>query len=203
MSGPSKTVQRVRVEIAQLAAKLLADSSAPDYLAAKRKAAARLGVKLDRFMPTNLEIEQALMDYQRLFHHDTQRDRLLALRRTALEAMNFLSTFRPLLTGTVLTGSATENAEIILHLYSNTPHEIGLFLDSHAIPHRQCDWTVKIQAREWIEVPAYRFVAGSTDIVLVAFNNERRNITPLSPVDGKPMRRATVTELQTLLQVAG
>jgi hypothetical protein len=57
--------------------------------------------------------------------------------------------------------------------------------------------------REWIEVPAYRFVAGTRDIVLVAFSNERRNITPLSPIDGKPMRRATVTELQTLLQGAG
>ena len=196
----NRPAQRVRMEVAQLAAKLLAVDSAPDYLAAKRKAAAQLGVRLDRFMPTNREIEQALVEYQRLFQHDAQRECVQARRRTAVDAMKFLSAFRPLLTGPVLAGTATEHSEIILHLYSSTPAEIGLFLDSHVIPHRPCDWTVKIKAREWIDLPAFRFVAGHADVVLVVFSNERRNIKPLSPIDGRPMRRATISELQTLLQ---
>lgn len=199
MPGPNRSTQKIRMEIAQLAAKMLAMDTAPDYLAAKRKAAARLGVKLDRFMPTNQEVEQALIDYQRLFQHDAQRSILETLRRTAVDAMTFLAPFRPLLTGPVLNGTATEHSEVILHLFSSTPDEISHFLDAHGIPHRATDWTIKIRVREWIEVPAFRLVAGDTNVVLVVFSNERHNVTPLSPIDGRPMQRAGLSELRSLL----
>ncbi|MGH8398057.1 MAG: hypothetical protein ACRETA_07405, partial [Gammaproteobacteria bacterium] len=49
--------------------------------------------------------------------------------------------------------------------------------------------------------PVYRFVAGDTPIELTVFGVDGIREAPASPVDGKPMRRASLRELDTLLAV--
>ena len=56
--------KRLRQEIAQEAAKIIAHSGHEDYLMAKRKAANQLGVHDNHILPSNTEIEMALMEYQ-------------------------------------------------------------------------------------------------------------------------------------------
>ena len=100
---------QLRMLLAQECARLLAEEGVADFRTAKRKAALRLAVTDKGLLPDNREIEQALLDYQRLFQADSQSRRLRELREAALEAMRFLARFRPKLVGPVLSGTAGAN----------------------------------------------------------------------------------------------
>ena len=65
--------QRLRIEIAQAAAKLLHEGGYQDYLEAKRKAANQMVGHDNRLLPNNAEIEPALMAHQSLFHAEEQQ----------------------------------------------------------------------------------------------------------------------------------
>ena len=78
-----------RSQIAREAARLMLEGGMRDFQLAKRKAASRLGVFDRGEMPNNLEIEEAMSDYQRLFRADSQPQKLAELRRTAVNAMEF------------------------------------------------------------------------------------------------------------------
>lgn len=200
MSAADKSANKLRREIAQLAAKIIAEDGISDYLVAKRKAALRLGARPDKLMPSNHEIEAALSDYQRLFQGEAQPAALDALRKTAIEAMVFLKQFEPRLVGPVLTGSATRHSEIALHLYSDSVEDIGFFLGDHGVPFEHTERTLRLNQNESRDFPAYRFLAGQTPVVLIVFNHVQKNTRPLSPVDGKPMQRADLRQVETLLQ---
>lgn len=193
----------MRAEIAQLAAKLIASEGVPDFLAAKRKAALRLGVRSDRCLPTNREIELALREYQRLFESHSQPDRLHSLRTTALRAMEFLSRFRPRLAGAVLQGTATDFSEITLHLYCNVTEEVAWFLDDAGIRYEHASRVIKTGPVETREFPALCLIADGTPVVLVLFTEVLEAVKPLSTVDGRPMRRMTAAGLRALLRGAG
>jgi hypothetical protein len=203
MPQSGKSAQNLRAEIAQLAARLIAEDGVGDYRAAKRKAALQLGVRADRFLPTNNEIEQAVSDYQRLFQGDSQPGIASAMRRSAIEAMNFLDPFRPRLVGPVLAGTATRFSEIILHVYCSTPEDVATFLEDRNIPHTHASRAVKFRPNESVELPAFRFIAGDFAVVLVVFDERHRTVRPLSPVDGKPMHRARIDEVEALLNESG
>ncbi|MGH8247513.1 MAG: hypothetical protein ACREUU_13900 [Gammaproteobacteria bacterium] len=202
MSAGGRSARKIRIEIAQLAAKLMAVDGVSNYLAAKRKAALQLGIRQDRNMPTNLEIEQALADYERLFQADVQPAALESLRRTAVEAMTFLKPFRPRLVGPVLNGTATKHSDVTLHLYAEAVEDVGFFLDDHAVPHTHTEVSIRTRENDSLEFPAIRFIAGQDSVVLVVFREKQRYMTPLSPVDGKTMRRAALREVKTLLNRA-
>ena len=99
MTHRHRDAHRIRMLLAQECARIMAEEGIQDFRTAKRKAAIRLAVTDKGAMPDNAEIEQALLDYQRLFHADRQAIRLRGLRETALEAMRFLAHFRPRLVG--------------------------------------------------------------------------------------------------------
>jgi hypothetical protein len=199
MPQPFKPSSKTRKEIAQLAAKYVAVDSVNDYLAAKRKAALQLGLKPDKGMPTNLEVEQALKEYQSLFQNKAQSEQLHAMRTKALHAMRLLVQYEPRLVGPVLTGTATRDSEIILHLVSDEPEQIGIHLHEHAIPFVNKDKTVKTGKTETKDYPAFEFIADKTKISLIVFPERQKYSTPLSTITGKPMRRATISEVEKLL----
>ena len=202
MPGAPRSTHKTRREIAQLAAKLLAVDGMNSFLAAKRKAALQLGVQGDRLMPTNLEIETALQEYQRLFQGDARETVLRALRETALAAMKTFEDLSPRLVGPVLTGTASEHSEVILHLRCDDPDQVGIRLAEHGIPFKSIERPVKVSATRTLDIPGFRFIAGTTAVVLIVFTSRQRNLTPLSQVDDRPLRRADCNEVRNLLDRA-
>ncbi len=194
---------QLRQRIAQEAARLLVESGGRNYLQAKRKAAQQLGVSDARYLPNNREVEQALADYQRLFHADSQPVHLRELRRTALEAMRFLHSFSPKLVGPVLEGTADRYCEVNLHVFADLAEEVGGFLLEHGIPFELTDRRLRVTADEHGCLPEYRFLAGDVPVALTAFSGPAGRHAPLSPVDGRPMRRASLAEVEALLANAG
>ena len=200
MTTAARSGLKLRAQIAQMAAKLIAREGVADFGSAKRKAALRLGIESERNLPTNVEVEQALQEYQRLFQSHSQPDHLRNLRRAALQAMQFLQQFRPRLVGAVLLGTATEFSEITLHLYCNAAEDVAWFLSEAGIKFEQISRIIKTAPGKSLEFPALCFIAGEIPVVLVLFTETLEAIRPLSPVDGRPMRRATLASFKTMME---
>jgi hypothetical protein len=121
---------RVRGEIAQAAARMIAEDGA-DYASAKRKAARQLlgdARVAGEWLPDNEAIEAEVRAYQALFHADTQPRVLALLRRLAMLAMEDLAAFRPYVTGAVLNGTATEHSDVYLQCFCDSPKDVALHL---------------------------------------------------------------------------
>jgi hypothetical protein len=119
---------RNRVRIAQVAARLIAEHGLSDWAAAKRKACRELGFGEREPLPGNEEIEQALRDYNSLFQPQAQAASLRAQRMMALEWMERLSSWRPLLVGGVAAGWATAHSDVRLELEAEDPKAVELGL---------------------------------------------------------------------------
>lgn len=181
------------------AARIMLESGIKDFYTAKRKAAARLGNSESRHMPRNTEVEQAMIDYQRLFRADSQPHTLRRLRETALDAMKHLERFRPRLVGPVLAGTADTHTCINLHVFAETPEEVAIFLMQEDIPYQSDQRQLRGPGEQRNHYPVFRFVAGDTPVELSVFPLVGLRQAPLSPVHGKPMERASVEEVRQLL----
>ena len=199
-SRPSSSgSDQLRQHIATDAARIMAEEGVGDFQTAKRKAAARLGLPETKHLPGNDEVNSALEEYLRLFHGERLVRSVRQLRELAAEAMRFLSKFDPRLVGPVLSGTVTSASEIELHLTADTPEEIGFWLDEHGIPFEQGNRRLRFGGDRQEIFPTYRFTANNVPVELCVFNHREARETPLSRVDGKPMRRANLREVENLM----
>jgi hypothetical protein len=189
----------LRTRLAQEAARLMAEQGIRDYGAAKRKAAERAGIRDERDLPANREIEAALRDYQRLFQSATQPQRLRRLRETAIEAMQFFARFEPRLVGAVLQGTADDHSAICLHLFEDDPSEVLRFLDEHQIPYDEDERVLKLSREHSAEFPSFHFDADDTTIDLTVLPRLHQRQAPLSRTSDAPMQRASINAVRDLL----
>jgi hypothetical protein len=119
---------RNRSRIAQVAARLIAEHGITDWSAAKRKACRELGLPDKEALPANDEVEQALRDYNNLFRSDAQPASLRQQRRLAIEWMQRLSSWQPILVGGVAAGWATAHSEVRLELEAEDAKDVELAL---------------------------------------------------------------------------
>lgn len=197
---PQHRLTEIRQRLAQEAARILAEEGRRDFFAAKRKAAERLGIRdAAHVFPNNREIEAALGEYHRLFYADSQPRRLRELREAAFRAMQLFNGFEPRLTGPVLAGTATLHAEVQLHLFTDVPERIPLHLLERNIPHENAEKRLRGLDGAYRNYPVFRFMAGDIPIEAVVFPYDAIREAPASPVDGRPMRRAPLHEVESLL----
>lgn len=189
----------MRQRLAQEAARVLIESGSRDFAMAKRKAAEHLSAHDTRNLPTNLEIEQALAEYQRLFRSDNQPQTLQKLREVAYEAMRFFTDFQPRLVGPVLSGTADVNTTITLHVFSDTYEDISLLLLNNQIPFENQDKRLRLGHDNYEHFPCIVFFAEQQKIEVIVFPRNKQGLKPLSPIDGRPMQRAGVAEVEMLL----
>ena len=188
-----------RAAVAAEAARIIQEEGLTDYRGAKAKAAERLGLGRNAVLPDNEEIVAALTERTRIFHGDTQPELLDGLRHAAFEIMRGLAAFHPRLVGDVLIGSATVHSSVELHLFTDTVELVGAGLDALAIGHQSVARRLRPRRDVTQSFPGYRFFAHGCDFASVVFPLRLRGHPPLSPVDGRPMRRASLKELADLL----
>jgi len=192
--------ENLRRALAQEAARIMAEHGIRDFHVAKRKAAERYGVFDGGVLPRNTEIEAALAEYQRLFGGASHAESLQAQRSAALSAMRWLEEFQPRLVGPVLNGTATEHVDVQLHLFADRAEEVAFKLMDQGIPHEVTERRVKMNAERIVAQPAILFELDGQAIEAIVFSRDGIRQAPVSPVDGKPMRRADVEEVETLIR---
>jgi hypothetical protein len=134
--GDDVRLQRDRLQIAQAAARLIAEHGITDWSLAKRKAARALLLPDSTPLPSNDAIEQALADHHALFGGEAHRQSLRRQRTEALEWMRRLAPFAPLLVGGVAAGWATEHSDVRLELTAIDAKLVELVLLDHGVAYR-------------------------------------------------------------------
>ncbi|MET0894199.1 MAG: hypothetical protein ABWY01_11630 [Pseudoxanthomonas sp.] len=194
----TRTRERRR-RLAHEAARLMAEGGFRDYHQAKLKAAERLGIHDDASLPRNREIEEALREYQRLFVGESQRQALGLRRDAAMRALDFLAGFSPRLVGPVLDGTADSNSPVLLQLHADDPDSIPRFLEEHRIPADARSRHLRLDRERSEDFPVWVFSAEGLTFDLTILPLDALRQAPLSGVDEKPMKRASLSALRQLL----
>jgi hypothetical protein len=189
----------MRQRLAQLAARLMAEDGMLDFASAKRKAARQLGAPDTQNLPANGEVERELRTWQHLYQKDEQTERIHILRREALDVMHLLQAFNPHLAGAVLSGAATRQAPIELHLFADSSKEVELFLLNHHTPYEATAKRFDFGA-ETREIPLLVVQGTHTEIELAVFSMNELRQAPRSPVNGKSMERAKAPQVEALIE---
>jgi hypothetical protein len=187
--------QRLAIE----AARLMLEGGIRDFHQAKLKAAARLGEHDERDLPRNSEVEEAMREYQRLFHGDRQVQHLQQRREAALRALAFFERFDPRLVGSVLDGTADEHTAVMLHLHDDNADAVALFLDEQGIPYEQRERQLRLDRERTQEFPVYLFAADGVPFDLTVLPRDILRQAPLDRIDGRPMQRASLGALRELM----
>ena len=192
--------ERARQVIAQEAARIIVNHGVRDYRVAKQKAAERLGVSSRGSLPGNSEIEAAVAEHLQIFGGDAHEDRLRLMRVAALSAMELLSSFTPRLVGPVLSGTADENSVVNLHVFADSPEQVAMELEQIGVAYRPYERRLKSRPNQVETYAGFEFNHGSNAIQATVFPVDGIRQAPMSPIDGKPMKRADANGVQALLE---
>jgi hypothetical protein len=170
-----------------------------NYRIAKQKAAQRLGVNMRTVLPSNVEVEIALRAYQEFYGGQQHAHQLRKMREIALRVMHLLESFHPRLVGPVLDGTADEHARISLHVFNDPPEAVAIHLmDIGQVFHNE-QRKIRWHDGRYRQVHLLVTNVDDTEVELALMSYVDLRQAPLSPVDGRPQKRAPVTEVESLL----
>ena len=193
---------RERQVLAQEAARIIVEGGIRDYRVAKMKAAERLGLSTRGSLPGNAEIEAAVTHHLSLFGGEAHSDHLRLMREAALSAMDLLNGFSPRLVGPVLQGTADHNSAINLHVFADSPESVALELHSQGFECSLYERRLKISRGKGASPETfggYEFELEHAVVQATVFPVDGIRQAPISPIDGKPMKRADRKAVQSLL----
>jgi len=131
---PEDLKRRVACE----AATLLYFGIEKEYKQAKDKAAQTLGT---HFLPSNFEIALELDKIAEENEGDKRKARLIEMRQEALNAMNLLSAYMPVLIGSVWRGTIRVGSDIDIAVYADDTENILTILRACNVKVTQTTWT--------------------------------------------------------------
>lgn len=196
----SSTSERERQIVAQEAARIIVNHGVRDYRLAKQKAADRLGMSNRGSLPGNAEIEAAVTLHLQIFGGRSHDECLRLIRIAALSAMELLSAFTPRLVGPVLTGTADENSAVNLHVFADSPELVATELRDIGISYRACERRLKARRDQVESYAGFEFRHSGSTIEATVFPVDGIRQAPMSPIDGKPVRRVGSGGVQKLLE---
>ena len=193
--------ERIRRQIALIAARLMYEREEKEYFTAKRKAVRQLRVDhryRPKDLPSNSEIRDQIQALARFYEGDKRDDNLREMRLEALRLMRLLGAFRPRLIGSVLTGHVRKGSDIDLHVFSNSLSAVTTVLDDenlrYAVQHK------RIVKHNEERVFTHIHVPGRFGFELTLYAEDKVNYPFKSSITGRLIERATVPELEQLLR---
>ena len=191
---------KLRRSIAHEAARLLYLHEESEYYRAKQKASRRLcqGWVKPADLPTNAEIRDAVQSFARMHEGPARLDALQDMRLYALRIMRMVSTFHPKLIGSVLTGHVRQGSDIDIHVFSDSIESVAACFDRECIPYE----IERKRVRKGGVHTTYTHihVQDTYRIELTVYHDNMRSYGFKSSITGKPIERASIPELEELLQ---
>ncbi len=193
--------ERIRRQIAFLAAQLMYHRTESEYFTAKRKAAKQLGVEY-RFrpadLPTNAEIRDQIQSMARTHEGPKRLERLRDMRIEALRLMRKLTRFRPRLIGSVWTGHVRNGSDIDIHIFTDSPSLVTDCLDEHSLMHEVQFKRIVKHGEE--RVYTHIHVEDRFPYELTLYPEDKAHYVFKSSITGKAIERASIAELETALK---
>ena len=195
----SKKLDQARRRIAAEAARIMATQAQYNFRIAKQKAAERLGINSRTALPSNIEVEDALRAYQQFYGGQQHNNQIQKMRQIALRVMRSLESFCPRLVGPVLEGTADIHARVSLHVFNDPPDEIAMHLMDHGLSFKNEQRKIRWHDGSFRQVPLLVTDSDGVTIELALFSFVDLRQAPPSPVDGRPQKRAPLSEVECLL----
>ncbi len=192
------TLNKLRQEVAQEAARLIHDHGIEDFRLAKMKAAERLNCGRSVRLPSNREIADAIAAHSRIFASDVHDQRITSLRETAVAMMQKLQRFSPFLVGEVLSGHVTDHSSIRLHVFSDAPERVTAELEKQAISYSSFTSRQRMRRDRLTEWPGIRLYDHDLQVIITVFPERMKAHAPLCPITGRPMQRAQLSAVAGL-----
>lgn len=192
---------KLRQAIAYEAARLMYERVESEYFTAKIKAAKRLcrqrWCKPDD-LPSNAEIRQLVQTYAHLHEGERRTDNLRAMRLSALRLMRVLRRFKPRLIGSVMTGHVRQGSDIDLHVFTDSYSVITEMLELEGLQYDVEHKEIRKhgETRNFIHIHVFdRF-----NYELTVYAEDQAHYVFKSSITGKAIERASVRELEILIQ---
>src|SRR4051794_18879789 len=192
---------RIRRQIAFLAAQLMYQRTESEYFTAKRKAAKQLGVEY-RFrpadLPSNAEIRDQIQAMARMHEGPKRLVHLRDMRVEALRLMRKLARYRPRLIGSVWTGHVRHGSDIDIHIFSDSLSHVTAALDEHGLIYEVQRKRIVKYGEE--RVFTHLHVADRCRYELTLYPEDKAHYVFKSSITGKAIERASIAELEDLLR---
>jgi len=191
---------KLRQAIAFEAARLMYERIESEYYTAKRKAAKRLshrGVK-PADLPSNAEIRDQIQVFARIHEGDQRTAHLRDMRLEALKLMRLLRAFKPRLIGSVMTGHVRKGSDIDIHVFSDSPALVADVLQNEG-------YQYDVERKQIVKhgegrVFTHIHVHDRFNFELTVYAEDKAHYVFRSSITGKAIERASVRELEELLQ---
>lgn len=170
-----------------------------EYYRAKMRAARAIcrGWIKPSLLPTNAEIRDEIQRFAWMYEGEQRFSRLRDMRMTALSVMQLLSEFRPRLIGSTLTGHIRTGSDIDLHLFSSSLEAVICCLDQAGylfdVEHKQ------VRKHGEQRTFTHIHIQDRFPIELTIYAADQAHFVFRSSITGKPIERASIAELETLL----
>lgn len=193
--------ERIRRQIAFLAAQMMYQRTESEYFTAKRKAARQLGVEY-RYRPTDLpsnrEIRDQIQAMARMHEGPKRLEKLHDMRLEALRLMRHLALFRPRIIGSVWTGHVRSGSDIDIHVFTDSVSLVTDILDGLGLPHEVELKRIVKHGEE--RVFTHIHVPDRYNYELTLYPADKAHYVFKSSITGKAIERASIAELEAALR---
>jgi len=194
----SRRDNNLRRQLAYIAARMMAEDGVADYGAAKVKAAREAGLTDANILPDNQEIEEALREYQGLYQKDEQPAQLRRLREVAVRVMRELEAFRPVLVGSVLSGTAGQHSDVNLQLFTDDAKAFTMFLLNKRWRFEEGSKRVR-RGERFEEVPQLSVDIDEVTVTITVLDPDDERSAPRPRGEAQPALRARLADVEALL----
>jgi len=188
----------LKQRVAREAAILLYTSQEKEYKQAKQRAAQNLRT---RTLPSNKEVANELDNLADEMEGSLRRERLLHMRREALQIMKALRDFHPRLIGSVWRGTVHRDSDIDIATFSSEPPNVLQKLQQEGFEASKTEWqsAPKLDKREksfhiYLELPS------GNEAEIVVRSRERMNQKIRCEIYGDSVTGLNPRQLERLLR---
>ncbi|MGO8805231.1 MAG: hypothetical protein ACLQO7_01310 [Candidatus Bathyarchaeia archaeon] len=185
-------------KVAREAATLLYFGAEKEYKQAKTRAAQTLGT---HFLPSNLEIALELDKIAEENEGENRKERLIEMRREALQVMKLLDAYCPLLIGSVWRGNIRRGSDIDIAAYSDDPDQIINLVKDAGIKASKTAWTtVNKHGRTLSSLHIHAETPTKHGLEIVVRASEQQSERRKCEIFGDEIKGLTIKNLERLLK---
>ncbi len=183
--------------VAREAATLLYFGAEKEYKQAKVRAAQTLGT---HFLPSNLDVALELDKVAEENEGIKRKERLVEMRKEALDVMRLLSAFCPVLIGSVWRGTIKQGSDIDIAVYTDDAEQIVSALKAGGVKVSKTGWTTVNKKGATMEsYHIYAQTPAKHGLEIVARSREEAGKKRRCETFGDELKGLNIRELQKVL----
>tara|TARA_B100000035_G_scaffold134321_1_gene114269 strand:+ start:24399 stop:25016 length:618 start_codon:yes stop_codon:yes gene_type:complete len=118
----------IRLSIASKAAEIIMEEGIEDYHYAKKKAIKYLDLGSQDTLPSNDEIDKALLEYGSIFQNEIDISTIFKIKEEAIKIMSLFSEFNPLFISQITEGLVPKYPTVNINMFTDNMKEIEYIL---------------------------------------------------------------------------